>query len=111
MSLAFLPCIFHHDAHTVVPVIVVKVPQNPNARMIHFDDGRNPFRCPQPQNGNRGWIRHWISIERDDLEGMTGQGEAADLRRTSVEDMKENTLSLLYPDRFAMTEHPAVDGD
>jgi hypothetical protein len=89
----------------------MEVSQNPNARMIHFDDDRNPFRCSQPQNWNCGWIRDWISVERDDLEGMARQGKTADLGRAPVENMKENPFALFHADRVTVAEHAPIDSE
>jgi len=51
---SFVRRIFHDDAHAVAPVIVCKITHNLYARMIHFHNGRNPFRGPQPERRNLG---------------------------------------------------------
>ena len=40
---------------------------------------------------------------------MAGKRQAADLPCTGVQDMKQNSLTLLDPDGFTSPEHPAVD--
>ena len=55
---------------------------------------------PSQSTGTRRRIRHGISIQRDDLKGMTGQRQAANLSRASIQDMKQNALALLHADRL-----------
>src|SRR5262249_11333274 len=55
-------------------------------------------------------VRDWVPIERDDFEGMAGQGDATNFRRAAVQNVKENALTLLDSNGFAMTKHPAVNG-
>src|ERR1019366_4935868 len=52
-----------------------------------------------------------ISVEGDDAEDMAGQSEAADLGRTRIEHMEQHAFALFYADRFAVTEHPAIDAE
>src|SRR5215469_1248538 len=77
--------------------------------MIHFYNSGNTLRCTQPQNGNMRGIRDRVSIERDDFEGVAGQGEAPNLRRAAIQNVKQNALALLNSNRFAMTKHATVD--
>ena len=56
-------------------------------------------------------IWHGIAIERYNLEGVSGQGEAANFRRASIQDVKKHALTLLHADGLAVAEHAAVDGE
>ena len=78
--------------------------------MVHFYNGGNTLRRTEPQNGNIRRIGNRISIERDDLEGVPRQGEAANFRGAAIQNVKENALSSLDSDGFAMAQHPAVNG-
>lgn len=40
---------------------------------------------------------------------MSRQRETSNLRRASVENMKENMLAPFHPHRLAVPQHPAVD--
>ena len=55
--------------------------------------------------------RHRIAVERDNLEDVTGQGEAADFAGARIEHMKQHAVALLDADRLAVTEHFAVDAE
>jgi len=46
--LAMVPGVLHHDAHTVLAVIVGQISQYPHARPLHFHDGADAFRGTQP---------------------------------------------------------------
>ena len=48
LSLIHISRVLHDDAHTVSTIVVVKIAQHPNARMLHLDEGRNPLRSAQP---------------------------------------------------------------
>src|SRR6266436_4735018 len=77
--------------------------------MIHFHDGGDPFRSSYPQH--RNFRRRWdcISVQRHDLERVPGQRKAPNLRRASIENVKQDTLASLHAHRFAMSQHSAVD--
>src|SRR4029077_6819227 len=72
-------------------------------------NSRDAFGCTYPQTGNIYRIRDRVSIESDDLKEVAGQEKAPNFRRAAVQDVKENALAFLHPDRFAMAEHATVD--
>src|SRR5579862_867484 len=45
---AGLSGVFDYDAHAMAAVVVIQVPQNPDAGMLHFHDGGNAFGCSEP---------------------------------------------------------------
>ena len=40
---------------------------------------------------------------------MIGQGEASNLRRAAIQNVKQNALPLLDSNRFTMTKHSTID--
>src|SRR5882724_196037 len=42
---------------------------------------------------------------------MSGQGQAANLRRTAVQDVKEHPLALFYAHPLAVAQHATIDGE
>src|ERR1700733_9790509 len=106
-----MSAVFHHDSHSVAAVIVTHIAHYPYARMIHLDHGRNPFCGANPQTGHANWLGQRVSIHGYHQEGVARQRQAADLARTSIQDVKKNTLALFYPDRIAMAEHTSIDGE
>ena len=52
-----------------------------------------------------------VAVHGDDGEGVTGEGEAADLSGAAVEDVEEDALAVFDADGFAVAEHAAVDGE
>ncbi len=92
-------------------VVVSEVAHDPDAGVVHLDDGGDALCRAQPQAGHTHGCGKWIAVQGDDGEGVAGQREAANLARASVEHVEEHALSLFYADRLAMAEHPAVDGE
>src|SRR5207248_7294268 len=76
--------IFNDAAHAVPAIIIGEIAYDPDARMIHFHNGRDAFRRAQPQDGHLRWVRNRIAIERDDLERVTRQRKAANLGSASI---------------------------
>src|SRR5262245_21723045 len=93
----------------MITIVIRQITKDPYTGMIHFHDSRNTLRCTQPQHGNTRGIRDQVSVERDDIEGVSGQREAPNFRRASVQNVKQNALALLDSNRFAMTKHATID--
>jgi hypothetical protein len=93
-------CVLDYDSHTVPAIIVGKITHNPDARMSHMHDRGDSSRRANPQHGNLRGVWNGISIERDDPEGMTRQSQAANFRGAPVQDMNQDSLSLLHAGRF-----------
>ncbi len=51
-----------------------------------------------------------VSVKRHDLEAVTRQGQAADLGGAAVQHVQQHVFAGLHADRFAVAEHPPVDG-
>ena len=79
--------------------------------MIHFDDRRDALGRAEPEHRHVRLRRHRIAVERDDAEDVAGQSEAADLGRARIEHVEQHAFALLHADRFAVTEHPAIDAE
>src|SRR5712692_4435818 len=55
-------------------------------------------------------MRHWVSVERHNLELMAGQRELDIFRGASIQKMEQDALALLHADRIAKSQALAVDG-
>src|SRR5208283_1576103 len=77
--------------------------------MCHFDDGRDPLRGTKPEHRNCDRVGHRISVQRNDIEGMTWQGKTANFGGASVQYVKQNSLALLDADGFPVVQDPAID--
>src|SRR5215469_11100482 len=93
----------------MMTIVIRQIAKNPHTGMVHFHDSRNTLCCTQPQNGDMRGIRYRVSIERDDFEGMAGQGEAPNFRRAAIQNVKQNAFALFDSNRFAMTKLATVD--
>src|SRR5271169_1959328 len=103
--------VFHDDAHAVAPVVMIEVTKHPDAPVIHLYDCRNSLSRPEPKHGHFHWIWNRIAIERDHLEGMARQSEAANFRGTAIQNMKKDAFSRFHEDRVALPQHSPVDGE
>ena len=111
LRLAFAAGVFDHDAHAVTTVVVVEVAHDPDAGMVHFNDGGNSLRGSEPEDRNANRFRQWIAVHRNHAEGVTGKSEAANLGGAAVQNVKQYPLALLHAHRLAVTQHAAVDGE
>src|SRR5882672_8471076 len=111
LRLAFLPGIFDHDTQAVMAIVVRQITHNPNPRMIHLHDGRDPFSCAQPESRDLCGLWNYISVQGNNREGVSGQRQAANFGGASIQDMEQHPLSSFYPYRLAMAQHPPVDGE
>jgi hypothetical protein len=73
------------------------------------DDRRNPFGGAEPQYRHVERFGHRVAVEGEDVERVSGQGEAAIFAGTGVEHMQQQSLALCDLDRVAVAEHGAVD--
>src|SRR5579862_6048472 len=95
-GLAFLAGILHDDAHAVAAIIIGEVAHDPYSGMIHLNDSGDALRGSEPEHRNGGGMWHGIAIERDHFERMSRQRQAANFCRASIQNMKEDALTLLY---------------
>src|SRR5262249_30553603 len=101
--------IFDYDAHATAEGVIREIAHDPHTGIIHFHNSRNAFGGTYPQNGKTRRIWNRVSIESYDFKDVVRQGKAANFRGTAVQNVKENAIALLLPDRFAMAEHATVD--
>jgi hypothetical protein len=66
--------VLYDNAHAVTAIIVRKITHNPDARMIHLDNGRNTFRRSEPEHRHFRRRGHYIAVYRNDFEGVSWQG-------------------------------------
>ena len=92
-------------------IVVGGIAHDPDAGMIHLDDGGDALGGAEPEDGHIDRIRHGIAIERDDAERVAGQRQAANLGGAAVQHMKEDALALLHANGFSVAEHAAIDGE
>ena len=50
-----------------------------------------------------------VAVQRDNGEGVSGQGQAAVLSGAAVEHVQQHPLAGLHADRLAVAEHASVD--
>ncbi len=97
--------VFDDDAHAVMAVVVGEVAHDPDAGVLHVDDGGDAFGGAEPEDGDGGGSGHRVSVERDDFEGVAGEREAADLGGAGVDDVEEDALAGFDADGLAVAEH------
>src|SRR5579862_6959128 len=95
-GLALLAGIFDDDAHAVSAIVVGEVANDPYSGMVHLNDSGDALRGSEPEHRNRGGMWHGIAVERDHFERMSRQRQAANFCRASIQNMKEDALTLLY---------------
>src|ERR1700692_2244059 len=88
--LFLVSCVFNYDAHTVTAIVIRKITHDPHTRMIHLDDGRNPFRRSEPENRHFSGCRYRIPVQCYDLEEMSRQRQAANLSCTGIQNVKQH---------------------
>ena len=66
---------------------------------------------PSQSPGTRVGLGKYVSIQGNDGEAVSGQRQAADFGRASIQHMEQHALASLYPYGLAMTQHPPVDGE
>jgi len=69
-------------------VIIRQIAHDPNARMVHLDDGGDPFGRAQPKPWDARRLGKHVSIQGNDHEAVSGQGEAADFGRASIQHVE-----------------------
>src|SRR6476646_2339934 len=79
--------------------------------MVHLHNGRDPFRRAQPKPWDLHWPGNFISIQGNDREAVSGQRQAPDFGRASIQHMEQHALASLYPEGLAMAQHSSVDGE
>ncbi len=103
--------VFDDDAHAVMAVVVGEVAHDPDAGVVHLDDGGDAFGGAEPEDGDGGGSGDGVAVEGDDFEGVAEEREAADLGGAGVDDVEEDTLAGFDADGLAVAEHLAVDGE
>ena len=111
LRLALGTGVLDDDPHAALAVVVGKIAHDPDARMVHLDDGRDALGRPEPEHRHVLRRRHRIAVERDDFERVSGQREAADFAGAGVQDVEQHAFALLHADGLAVPEHLAVDGE
>src|SRR6516165_1619154 len=109
LGLALGPGIFDDNAHTTLAVFIDGLAQNPNAGVLHLDDGRDALSCTEPKNRHRHRVWHQVAVERHDLEQMARQRQAADLAGARVQHVEEHALARLDSDRLTLAKDATVD--
>ena len=110
-GLGLLIGVFDDDAHAVVAVVVGEIAENPDAGMIHGDEGGDALGRAEPEDRNLGAGGDGVAVESDDFEGVTGEGEAANFCGAAVEDVEEQAFAGFDSDGIAVAEHAAIDGE
>ena len=108
-GLVFVTCILHHNAHSVAAIIVGEVAHHPDSGIGHMNDRGNALCCSQPQPGYLVWSGHRVAIQRNHLKRMSRKSQAANFRRASIQNMKQDALACFYSHRFAMAQHATID--
>ena len=77
--------------------------------MIHFDRGVHALAYPEFEHARRARTRHRIAVQRDDVKRVSRQMQLNVLRCACIQDMKKDTLPLLYLERPAMAQGFSID--
>jgi hypothetical protein len=86
----------------VLTILIGRIAEDPNSRMLHLDYSRDPLSCSEPENRNANGPGKRITVHRNDAERMAWQSKAAQFSRTAIQHVKEHALSEFNFDRFAM---------
>ena len=78
--------------------------------MVHLHQRADPLGGGQAKHRDQLRLSYLVAIERDHLELMPGKSDPVHFRRTRIQDLKENLLAGLYPQRLAEAQHAAIDG-
>ncbi len=95
LGFACVSGVFDDDAHAVMAVVIGGVAHDPDAGMIHLDDGGDALGGAEPEHGDCRGIGHGVAVECDDLELVAGKREAANFGGAAVEDVEQHALAWL----------------
>src|SRR5258708_16588314 len=105
----FSPRVLHDNSHPTITIFVRRGTEIPNARVLHFHDRVNAFGRSELEDFDLIRTRHWITVQRDDVKFVTGQGQLNRLCSASVKNAKHDSLTFLNSDRFTVPQASAID--
>ncbi len=85
-------------------------PEDPDAGVVHLDDGVDALAGAEEEGFDELGVGDGVAVERDDLELVAGEGDAAVLDGAGVEEVEEDALAFFDADGFAGAEGLVVDG-
>src|SRR6185437_14018742 len=83
---------------------------DPYAWIVHFNDGADALPGAEEEGFDCGGIGDWVAVERDDLEFMATERDAAVLGGACGAEVEEDALTLAHAKGFADAEGSIVDG-
>jgi len=101
--------IFNDDAETGVANILVRRTEDPDAGLIHLDDGIHAFAGADKNSFGGLGNGYGVAVEGDDLKEMARKSNALIFDGTGVEQVHEHALAGLYADGIADAESFVID--
>src|SRR5580700_605549 len=102
-------CVFHQDPHSTSSHAVCHRAENPDAWIIHVDNGIDALTYAEIEHAHRSGARHRVAVQCEDVKRVPRQMQLNVLRRTCIQNVKEDALALLYPERTAMAQSFSID--
>lgn len=75
--------------------------EDPDAWVVHLDDGVDALAGTEEEGLDRGGCRNRAAVEGDHLKRVAWQREASVLDGRGVEDAQQDALALFDPDGLA----------
>jgi len=110
LGLLVLTGVLDDDAEAGHADGVFRRTENPDTRVIHFDNGVDAFASADEEALDRLWCGDGVSVESDDLEFVSGEGDAAVFDGAGVEEVEEDALAFFDADGLARTKGLIVNG-
>jgi hypothetical protein len=67
--------------------------EDPDAGVVHLDDGADALAGAEEEGLDEGGVGDGVAVERDDLELVAAEGDAAVLDGGGVEEVEEDALA------------------
>ena len=101
--------IFDGHGHAERLNVLANLAEHPDARIVHLHERADALSGREPQHGYRARARHRVAIESHHAQGVAGERNPVHLGGARVEDMQQDALPLLDPERLAESHDLAVD--
>ena len=88
----------------VLRILSSVAPRIQTPGLVHVHDGIDALPGAEQNCIDRLRIGHRVAVQRDHLELMAGERDAAVFDRAGVEEVHQHALALLHADRLARAE-------
>ena len=83
--------------------------EDPDAGVVHLDQGVDALAGAEEEGLDQRGVGDGVAVEREDLELVAGEREAAVLNGAGVEEVEEDAVTLFDAEGFAGAERLVVD--